>query len=144
MEFKTRKEWSFSIRAQLLACSNSGFLSWFWVPQPSFGFLSGNFLNVFWVWVGFAFFLPKFCILTQYKQEFGQSSHYEIKNTTNRRLKLRNLQVTRPRWGYVFWIIKWSEVTDINCLQTEFHCDFQVNSVRIPQAVSWRGGWIRE
>ena len=112
--------------------------------SAEFGFLNGNFLNVFWVWVGFAFFLPKFCILTQYKQEFGQSSHYEIKNTSNRCFKL---QITRPRWVFVFWKIKWNtlaEVTDINCLQKEFQCDFQVNSVRIPQAVSWRGGWTRE
>ena len=48
MEFKTRKEWSFSIRAQLLACSNSGFLSLFWVPVPIFGFFCGNFLNFKW------------------------------------------------------------------------------------------------
>ena len=56
-------------------------LSWFWVPQPSFGFLSGNFLKDFWVWVGFAFFLPKLCILMQYKHEFRQQIHYEINKT---------------------------------------------------------------
>lgn len=147
MEFREPEEWSFWIRAQLLPCSNSGLLSLVWVPQPICRFLSGNFLNVYWFWVAFAFFLPKFCILKKYKQEFRQSNHYEIKSTTNRRLKLRNLQVTWPRWVFVFMKIKWNtlaEVTDINCLQPEFHCDFQVNSVRIPQAVSWRGEWIRE